>query len=55
VLVDPARATALLSPDADPDLAFLFEKQLQEADLVCMSKADLFLTHQLSPTSRQGA
>jgi len=42
VLVDPARATALLSPDADPDLAFLFEKQLQEADLVCMSKADLF-------------
>jgi hypothetical protein len=42
VLVDPARAATLLSPNADPDLAFLFEKQIQEADLVCMSKADLF-------------
>jgi Ni2+-binding GTPase involved in maturation of urease and hydrogenase len=42
VLVDPARAAALLSADADSDLAFLFEKQLQEADLVCMSKADLY-------------
>ncbi len=42
VLVDPARAAALLSEDADPDLAFLFQKQLQEADLVCMSKADLY-------------
>lgn len=42
VLVDPARATALLSEDADPDLGFLFNKQLQEADLVCMSKADLY-------------
>ncbi|MGC2300710.1 MAG: GTP-binding protein [Acidobacteriaceae bacterium] len=42
VLVDPARAVAMMSEDANPDLAFLFEKQLQEADLVCMSKADLF-------------
>lgn len=42
VLADPARAAALLSEDADPDLAFLFRKQLQEADLVCMSKADLY-------------
>jgi hypothetical protein len=42
VLVDPARATALLADDADADLAFLFEKQLQEADVVCMSKSDLY-------------
>jgi hypothetical protein len=42
VLVDPARAAALLGDDADPDMAFLFQKQLQEADLVCMSKADLY-------------
>jgi hypothetical protein len=42
VLVDPARAAALLCDNADPDLAFLFEKQLQEADVVCMSKADLY-------------
>jgi hypothetical protein len=40
VLVDPARAATLLSDGADSDLAFLFQKQLQEADLVCMSKAD---------------
>lgn len=42
VLVDPARAAALLSNGADPDFAFLFDKQLQEADVVCMSKADLY-------------
>jgi G3E family GTPase len=41
VLVDPARRAELLSEEADSDLAFLFQKQLQEADLVCMSKADL--------------
>ena len=42
VLVDPARAAALLGEDADPEMAFLFRKQLEEADLVCMSKADLY-------------
>ena len=42
VLADRARAAELLSEDADSDLAFLFHKQLQEADLVCMSKSDLY-------------
>lgn len=42
VLVDPARARALSRPDADPDQAFLFSKQLQEADLVCIAKTDLY-------------
>lgn len=42
VLVDPSRAAALLAPDADPDLTFLFQKQLQEADLVCLTKSDLY-------------
>ncbi len=42
VLADQVRATELLSEEADSDLAFLFQKQLQEADLVCMSKADLY-------------
>lgn len=42
VLVDPARAAALLAADADADMAFLFEKQLHEADLVCITKADLY-------------
>ena len=42
VLVDPARARQLLQPGADPDLAFLFRKQLEEADLVCFTKSDLY-------------
>ena len=42
VLVDPVRAAALLREDADPDLAYLFRKQLQEADLACLTKADLY-------------
>jgi len=41
VLVDPARAALLLSDDAEPNASFLFRKQLQEADLVCMTKSDL--------------
>jgi hypothetical protein len=41
VLVDPARAAALVGEDADPDLAFLFQKQIEEADLVCLTKSDL--------------
>ena len=40
VLVDPAKARALAAPGADPDQVFLFSKQVQEADLVCMTKAD---------------
>jgi hypothetical protein len=43
VLVDPERARTLLAEDADPDLSFLFRKQLQEADLVCWTKSDLYL------------
>ena len=42
VLVDPERAGRLLAEDADPDLSFLFHKQLQEADLVCWTKSDLY-------------
>jgi hypothetical protein len=42
VLVDPERAGELLGDDADLDMKFLFETQRKEADLVCMSKADLY-------------
>ena len=42
VLVDPLRAQAMLEADADPDMRFLFDKQLQEADLVCFTKSDLY-------------
>jgi hypothetical protein len=40
VLVDPRRAEQLLRPDGEPNLAYLFRKQLAEADLVRFSKAD---------------
>jgi hypothetical protein len=40
VLVDPLRARELLSPAANPHLAYLFANQLAEADLVCFSKSD---------------
>jgi len=42
VLVDPERAKTLIADDADPDLSFLFRKQLQEADLLCFTKSDLY-------------
>jgi hypothetical protein len=41
VLVDPARAHALSAHDADPLLAYLFRKQIAEADFIRFSKADL--------------
>jgi hypothetical protein len=58
VLVDPLRAQ-----NADPDMRFLFDKQLQEADLVCFTKSDLYPQYpetgaqhvrQLSAKSGQG-
>jgi len=42
VLVDPSRAAAMRGEDADSPLAFLYRNQLSEADLVCMTKADLY-------------
>jgi hypothetical protein len=41
VLVDPRRAMESMRADADEDVVFLFHKQLQEADLVCVTKSDL--------------
>jgi hypothetical protein len=41
VLLDPARASELLRERADSSLAFLFRKQIEEADLVCFTKSDL--------------
>ncbi len=54
VLVDPARARDLLGDDADSDMAFLFQKQLQEADLVCMTKADLYTNAERIPVLPEG-
>jgi Ni2+-binding GTPase involved in maturation of urease and hydrogenase len=41
VLVDPQRAETLMHTEADANIGFLFYKQLQEADLVCVTKSDL--------------
>ena len=40
VLVDPDRARELTGSGADPDLSFLFRNQIEEADLICFTKAD---------------
>jgi hypothetical protein len=40
VLVDPSRARELASADGNGDLAYLFQQQLAEADLVCTTKSD---------------
>jgi hypothetical protein len=42
VLVDSSRANAFDHEDADRNAAFLFHKQIDEADLVLLSKADLY-------------
>jgi hypothetical protein len=42
VLVDPPMAVTMLLDDADDHLRFLFTKQLQEADLVCLTKSDVY-------------
>jgi hypothetical protein len=42
VLADPMRVRALLAEDANPAIRFLLEKQIQEADLVCFTKSDLY-------------
>lgn len=42
VLVDPRRAEELLADHADKNLSFLFRKQLEEADLVCFTKSDVY-------------
>jgi hypothetical protein len=63
VLVDPERAEALMQAAADADISFLFHKQLQEADLVCVTKSDLHVklpelgvlqVRQISARSGQG-
>jgi hypothetical protein len=41
VLVDPLRAEAVADTAADANIAFLFHKQVQEADIVCFTKSDL--------------
>ena len=41
VLVDPGRAEDLSQSDSSPHLNYLFAKQIEEADILCFTKADL--------------
>ncbi len=63
VLVDPARAIEMTGPQADADVAYLFRHQLDEADIVCFTKADAGLAppaldgvagHAISANTGQG-
>lgn len=63
VLVDPSRAGVLLRDDADANLGYLFRKQIEEADLICFAKSDIYpevpaipaqAVRQLSAKSGQG-
>ena len=42
VLVDPSLAETLTAADAAPDLQYLFRQQLAEADILCLTKSDLY-------------
>ena len=52
VLVDPRRAEELLAGNADPNLSFLFRMQLEEADLVCFTKSEIYANVPALPTTR---
>jgi hypothetical protein len=41
VLVDPGRALSLRAASDEADLAYLFRRQIEEADIVCYTKSDL--------------
>lgn len=47
VLIDPARWLEVHSGRANADIAFLFQKQTEEADLVCCTKSDRY-HHEIS-------
>jgi len=42
VLVDPSRLAELVSGKMDADMSFLMRKQMQEADILCLTKSDLY-------------
>lgn len=52
VLVDPARAAELQGKGDENDMAFLFHKQIAEADIVCETKSDLGMAGTGIPNAR---
>jgi hypothetical protein len=53
VCVDPARAREVASRACNPHFAFLFRNQLDEADLVCYTKSDLYPDISSCPPARR--
>lgn len=56
VLIDPARLAAILGGDTEtlhPAAAYIIKKQLEESDLIVISKTDLYSESQLSGISGQ--
>lgn len=54
VLVDPARLNAILDGDAEtlhPSAAYIIKKQLEESDLVAITKTDLYSGEEISRLS----
>lgn len=41
VLLDPELTREVLEGDAPPEVAYLFMQQIREADIICMTKADI--------------
>lgn len=39
-VVEPARLAAFAGPGADPELTYLFDRQLEEADIIALNKID---------------
>ena len=52
VCVDPARTREIEKSGCNPHLAFLYRNQLEEADLVCYTKSDLYPDAPLSDHAR---
>ena len=42
VLVDPSRASRAIESTSNDHLRFLFTKQLKEADIICVTKSDIY-------------
>jgi hypothetical protein len=42
VLLDPKLTEEVLKSEAAPEIAYLFQQQIREADIVCMTKADVY-------------
>lgn len=42
VLVDPVLTEKVVNGEAEAEIAYLFQQQIREADIICMTKADVY-------------